>query len=74
MMEEALTAFPARHSQSDDLDINCGTIVDGTATVSEVGDQIFDYLIEVASGKYPKSEELGYGVDEFKPWQFGIIS
>lgn len=65
---------PAFNNMKDDMDINCGTIVDGEKTLAEVGEEIFDYILEVANGKYPKSEELGYGVDEFKPWQFGIIS
>jgi len=28
-------------------------------------------LIEIASGKHTKSEDLGYGDNEFVPWQVG---
>ena len=55
----------------DDMDINCGEILDGGATVEEMGQRIFDELLAVASGKKSRSEELGYGEDEFAPWHFG---
>ncbi|MEK9866916.1 MAG: altronate dehydratase family protein [Betaproteobacteria bacterium] len=57
--------------QEDDMDINCGTIIDGTATVDQVGQQIFDRILEVASGNQSKSEQWGYGEDEFAPWVLG---
>ncbi len=56
---------------SDDMDINCGGIVDGTATVQGLGEQIFKMILDTASGKKSKSEELGYGDDEFVPWVIG---
>ena len=56
---------------SDDMDINCGGIVDGTATVQGLGEQIFKMILDTASGKKSKSEELGYGDDEFVPWVTG---
>ncbi len=64
---------PAYNNMSDDIDINCGTIIDGEKTLDEVGDEILAFLIEVANGKRPKSEEYGYGVDEFNPWNYGKI-
>jgi altronate hydrolase len=57
--------------QVDDMDINCGTIVDGTASVEEMGKVIFDDVLAVASGKRTKSELFGYGDSEFAPWQIG---
>jgi len=57
--------------QEDDREINCGTIIDGTATVDQVGQQIFDRILEVASGNQSKSEQWGYGEDEFAPWVLG---
>jgi altronate hydrolase len=57
----------------DDIDIDCGSIVGGTATVEEKGAEILDYLLEVASGRQSKSEELGYGGAEFVPWQIGAV-
>ncbi|MCU1425520.1 MAG: altronate dehydratase, partial [Microbacteriaceae bacterium] len=46
---------------SDDMDLNAGRIVDGTATMAQVGDEIFDLIIRVASGEQTVSEELGVG-------------
>ncbi len=54
-----------------DMDINCGVIADGEASVAEVGEQIFREILAVASGKKSKSEELGIGDAEFSPWQYG---
>ena len=57
----------------DDIDIDCGSIVTGDASVEEKGAEILDYLLEVASGRQSKSEELGYGGAEFVPWQIGAV-
>jgi altronate hydrolase len=59
---------------SDDMDLNAGRIVDGTATVPEVGDEIFERIIAVASGETTVSEELDLGQDEFIPWQLGTVT
>jgi altronate hydrolase len=53
-----------------DMDINCGDIVDGVS-IEEKGRQIFEHVLRVASGEKTKSEELGYGDNEFVPWQVG---
>jgi altronate hydrolase len=57
---------------SGDMDINCGTILDGTETLPETGKRIFAEMLDVASGKRTKSEELGYGEEEFIPWTPGL--
>ncbi len=67
------TNTPMYERMSDDMDINCGKIADGNATVQEVGQEIFDYFLDVASGKQSKSEELGFGDNEFIPWQIGAV-
>jgi altronate hydrolase len=54
----------------DDMDINCGDILDGV-TLEAKGQEIFDCLLRVASGERSKSEQLGYGDAEFVPWQLG---
>jgi altronate hydrolase len=59
--------------QSDDLDLNAGVIIDGSASVTEVGQDIFRQLVEVASGRRTAAEELGLGADEFVPWQLGAV-
>jgi altronate hydrolase len=53
---------------SDDMDINCGTIIDGEQTVQEAGNRIFEEILAVASGKQTRSEEHGFGEEEFQPW------
>jgi altronate hydrolase len=53
-----------------DIDINCGDIVDGVS-IEDKGRQIFDHILRVASGEPTKSEDLGYGDNEFVPWQVG---
>ncbi|NTW40060.1 MAG: altronate dehydratase [Cellulomonadaceae bacterium] len=59
---------------SEDMDLNCGRIVDGDATVAQVGQEIFERIIAVASGQRTASEELGLGQDEFVPWQLGVVT
>ncbi len=54
----------------DDMDINCGDIVDGVP-VQTKGQEIFEKILAVASGEKSKSEALGYGDNEFVPWQIG---
>ncbi len=58
---------------SGDMDINCGTIADGEATVAELGELIFEQILETASGKRTKSELLGFGDNEFIPWTIGAV-
>lgn len=64
------TNTPMYERMIDDMDINAGVILDGTP-VEEVGRQIFEYVLEVASGAKTKSELLGVGEEEFAPWSIG---
>ncbi|HUQ25558.1 MAG TPA: altronate dehydratase family protein [Burkholderiales bacterium] len=57
--------------QEEDMDINCGTVIDGTESVQQAGERFFRMILETASGKKTKSEEFGYGEDEFAPWTLG---
>ncbi|WP_347303045.1 altronate dehydratase family protein [Croceibacterium sp. TMG7-5b_MA50] len=57
----------------DDIDLDCGSIVTGGATIASKGDEILDLMLAVASGKRTCSEELGYGGAEFVPWQIGAV-
>jgi len=59
--------------QAEDVDLNCGAIVDGEYSVTEMGQMIFDELLAVASGEHTKSEKHGYGQNEFIPWQIGAV-
>jgi altronate hydrolase len=56
------------HRMADDMDINCGTIIEGKETVEESGARIFAEMLEVASGKPTRSEIHGFGEEEFQPW------
>jgi altronate hydrolase len=55
---------------TDDMDINCGDVLDGVS-LEDKGREIFDKVLEVASGARTRSEDLGYGELEFVPWQIG---
>jgi altronate hydrolase len=55
----------------DDMDINCGTILDGDETVQQAGQRIFDHILRVASGERTKSEQFDFGAAEFAPWVIG---
>jgi altronate hydrolase len=59
--------------QEEDMDINCGGIVDGSETVDEAGERIFQLMLATASGRATKSETHGYGQNEFVPWQLGAV-
>ena len=56
----------------DDMDIDCGTILEGTS-IEAKGREIFAKILAVASGQHTKSEDLGYGDAEFVPWQIGAV-
>ncbi|HET6520539.1 MAG TPA: altronate dehydratase family protein [Geminicoccaceae bacterium] len=58
---------------SEDMDVNCGAILDGDVTVEQMGERVFELMLEVASGRKTKSEALGYGEYEFIPWQIGAV-
>jgi len=55
----------------EDMDVNCGTVVDGSESVEQAGERIFRLVLETASGSKSKSELLGFGEDEFAPWVVG---
>ena len=59
---------------TEDMDVNCGKILIGKSTVEEMGQEIFQLILDVASGKQSKSEINGLGDLEFVPWQMGAIT
>jgi altronate hydrolase len=59
--------------QEEDMDINCGEIIDGRSTIAEMGERIFELVLRTASGEASKSEKHGYGQNEFVPWQLGAV-
>ena len=60
--------------QSDDMDFNCGEVLDGTRTIAELGADLFRQLLDTASGRASRSETHGYGQQEFVPWQISVIT
>jgi len=55
----------------DIIDINCGTIIEGTESIPEAGERILEYVINVASGcEQPKAVLLEQ--DDFIPWKRGV--
>jgi altronate hydrolase len=65
------TNTPLYQRMTEDMDINCGTIADGESSVEQMGQRIFDLILTTASGQRTHSEELGFGLEEFVPWQIG---
>jgi altronate hydrolase len=55
----------------DNMDINAGVIADGDKTIQQVGREIFDMMLRVASGEKTKAEILGH--HEFVPWRIGPV-
>jgi altronate hydrolase len=64
------TNTPVYERMIDDMDINCGDVLDGVS-IADKGKEIFEHILKIASGMRSKSEKLGYGDAEFVPWQIG---
>jgi altronate hydrolase len=58
-------------AMTDNMDVNAGAIADGDKTVEQVGREIFDLMLEVASGRRTCAERLGH--QEFVPWRIGPV-
>lgn len=57
----------------EDMDINCGEIIDSGMSIQAMGQRIFEMVLATASGEQSKSEKHGYGQNEFVPWQVGAV-
>lgn len=68
------TNTPMFKRLEEDMDINCGIILDGEVDVQGMGKLIFEHILRTASGEKTKSELLGLGDSEFVPWHLGIVS
>ncbi|MCW5238249.1 UxaA family hydrolase [Verminephrobacter eiseniae] len=64
---------PMYRRLQEDMDINCGLIIDGACSVPEMGQRIFEQILHHASGAPTKSEQLGLGDHEFVPWHLGVV-
>ncbi len=58
---------------TEDMDIDCGGVVDGQDNLEQLGRRIFDLILATASGQPSKSEKLGFGEEEFAPWSIGAV-
>lgn len=65
------SAMAAR--MADDIDVDCGPVIDGGVSLHEMGTRVLDALLDVASGKLSASESLGLGGEEMVPWQIGAV-
>ena len=66
------TNTPMFTKLEEDMDINCGEILDGTADMQQMGQKVFQLILDTCSGKETKSEAFGLGDHEFIPWAIGI--
>jgi altronate hydrolase len=62
---------PMYRRMSDNMDVNAGAVADGDKSIQQVGREIFDLLLEVASGRRTAAERLGH--KEFVPWRIGPV-
>ncbi|MGA3797564.1 UxaA family hydrolase [Pseudomonas sp. GL-RE-29] len=67
------TNTPLYEHMPEDMDINCGTIIDGEETVEQCGQRIFEMMLSVASGDRTLSEKMDFGQSEFAPWILGAV-
>jgi altronate hydrolase len=67
------TNTPMYRRMEEDMDVNCGVVLDEGVSIEELGERIFERILEVASGSPSKSEALGFGDEEFVPWQIGAV-
>ena len=65
------TNTPMYRRMEEDMDINCGEVLDENLSIEAMGGRIFEKILDAASGAPTKSEALGLGDNEFIPWQIG---
>ena len=68
------TNTPMYTRLEEDMDINCGLVLDGELSIEQMGQRIFEHILRSASGQRTKSELLGLGDHEFVLWHLGIVS
>ena len=65
---------PMSQRMAGDMDVNCGSVIDGEMDLDQMGEEIFRKILAVASGEKSKSEALGVGEEEFAPWPIGVTA
>jgi len=61
------------HRMAEDMDVNCGELLDGGSGLQDLAERIYRLILETASGRKSKSEALGIGDNEFVPWHIGAV-
>jgi len=56
----------------EDIDYDCGAVLGGTKSLPECGREMFELILDTASGRKSASETNGFGELEFVPWQLGM--
>ena len=64
---KVISNTPAYQKMKDNIDINAGAILEGKATLEEVGERIYNMILQVASGQKTKAEILGE--NQFTVWR-----
>jgi len=64
---KVISNTPAYERMKDNIDINAGTILEGKETIEEVGERIYNMILEVANGQKTKAEILGE--NQFSVWR-----
>ncbi len=65
---------PLYKRMPDDIDFNCGVVLDGARSLPEAGEDIFRLILAAASGERTLSEMHGMGDLEFVPWHLGAVT
>ena len=65
------TNTPMYERMSEDMDVNCGTILTGEESVAACGQRVFELMLRVAGGQRTRSEGYDFGAAEFAPWVLG---
>ena len=58
---------------SEDMDLNCGEIITGGVSLKDKSEELFQIILNIASGTPSKSEAQGFGGVEFVPWKIGAV-
>jgi altronate hydrolase len=53
------------------IDINCGPIISGEKTVEQIGEEVLEYIIQLASGEI-NTKAMDLGQDDFMFWRRGV--
>jgi altronate hydrolase len=56
-----------------DIDVDCSPVIEAGLSLASMGRQVYDALLDVASGRLSASEALGLGGEEMVPWQLGAV-